>query len=165
MAIKFSRDTPGVTGFRKIDKILTRYEKSLQRKWLRKATRESVKHVRAEAELDAPVDSGDLSESLKVRAIKRTRTKIGHQVQTSEDNTVFSGDQYYGQFVEFGTKLRNRKSRTGSGASGFIKAGAFSFLRSALYNNAGRVRQIFVASILASIREARSKAGSFGRKK
>lgn len=73
------------------------------KKALRSAIRKGGKPMLAAIKARAPVDSGDLEESLKLKAIKRTRTGVGVTIGTSAYNSLFQGEQFYGAFQEFGT--------------------------------------------------------------
>lgn len=95
---------------------------------MRKATREAVKDiVRPEVLARVPSDSGFLESQIVVRAIKRSRGKIGYFVGFPDP--LFEGDTFYGGFIEFG--FTHDKSGV------FVEAD--SFLRAALYPNASRV--------------------------
>lgn len=91
-----------ITGVEEIDRKLSRFEQSVQKKAIRKATREASKVILEEAKTLVPVDTGALRKSLRVRSLKRSRVKQGHQVQTGEG--FFKGETFYGGFVEYGTK-------------------------------------------------------------
>jgi hypothetical protein len=94
---------------------------------MRKACREAVKQiVLPEVLAWIPSDSGFLESQIVVRAIKRSRGKIGFFVGFTEP--LFQGDTFYGGFIEFGF--------TGRGG---VQVEADSFLRRALYGNAERV--------------------------
>jgi hypothetical protein len=83
-----------VTGDKELDKLLRGLPLKVQKKVSRQATRKAAKDiVLPDAKSRVPVDTGDLEESLIVKAIKRNRTKFGHQVQTKDG--FYSGDQFY----------------------------------------------------------------------
>jgi len=83
------------------DKELQRKFKTLvgkvQKKIARKAIRAGAKIVLADAKNRAPVLSGKLKKSLKVKAIKRSRSTIGVLVQTGtrEKLNIPEGSKYY----------------------------------------------------------------------
>lgn len=91
---------------------------------MRKATHEAVKEIVLPAVLDLiPVDTGELEDAIKIRAIKRSRGKVGYYVGFADP--LFQGDSYYGGFIEFGfTHFGN------------VEVEADSYLRRALYPNA-----------------------------
>lgn len=91
-----------ITGVDEIDRKLSRFEQSVQKKAIRKATREAAKVILEDARQRVPVDTGALRKSLRVRSLKRSRVRQGHQVMTGEG--FFKGDTFYGGFVEYGTK-------------------------------------------------------------
>jgi len=63
----------------------------------------------------------------------------------------FVGDQFYGGFMEFGTKVRTTRSGAGRGA---IVPRKFEFLRPAIYDNQTQIRKLFVDAVKQFIREA-----------
>lgn len=71
---------------------------------LRKATREGAKVVKPVARSLAPVATGALKNSLKVKAFKRSRKWIGAKLTTNDKDNLFTGEQFYGAFLEYGTK-------------------------------------------------------------
>ena len=75
---------------------------------IRKASREALRPVAAAAKANAPRRSGALSKSIKVRAMARSRTRIGSRVTTSAGSNEFSGKTYYGGFQEYGWKSGRR---------------------------------------------------------
>lgn len=118
------------TGDKQLDKMFAALPEGMQKRGLRKATREVAKITRDVALDMVPERSGALARSLKVRARKRTR-KYPHTVATSviTGEELFSGEAYYGGFLEFGTV--ERKTKAGKSV-GRIEPGKFSFLRPAL---------------------------------
>ena len=118
---------------------------SLQKKALRKATREVAKLVLDTAKAYAPHRTGNLEASLRVRAMKRSRKNkhtVGNSVQTKEG--MFQGDEFYGGFLEFGTEERTTK--TGK-STGKIDDKEFWFLRPALYAFEELKRTVFTTTI------------------
>ena len=81
------------------DKAIIKAIKNLQRKDFSKATRAGSKIVKREAQASAPVLTGALKKAIKVRSLK-SKKATGHNIQF-----VFpGGGQFYGHFVEYGTK-------------------------------------------------------------
>ena len=142
------------TGIRELDRVLDKLEPKLRNQALRKATREVAKVSQSLAKQDAPHETGQLEQSLKVRTAKKKdlsralntsyrslRTIVGHTVET--------GEAFYAVMVEFGTRQR----RTRSGANrGRIPANTYSFLRPALWRFPDRKRRIFIHRIAEWIR-------------
>ena len=91
-----------VLGDQALERKLKRLVPKLQKKILRKAMRKAIRPVLAAAKEKVPVDTGALRDSLKIRAIKPRRGRFGVGVVTGKD--LFKGDQFYGAFVELGTK-------------------------------------------------------------
>jgi HK97 gp10 family phage protein len=142
-----------VTGDKALDKLLAGLPAKLQKKLSRQATRKAAKDiVLPEALARVPEDTGDLADSLKVQAIKRSRSKIGHMVATKDG--FYKGDQFYGGMVEFGTKERQHKSGKQVGA---IQPHKFAFLRPAIYDNEAQIKDLYVKDVRELINEAASK--------
>ncbi len=96
-----------ITGDDEVDFKLAGMLSRVQTKLVRKATREIAKPVRDSAKAWAPYETGELAGSIKVRALKRSRKNkdsVGARVITSDTDSLFSGETYYGAFQEFGTE-------------------------------------------------------------
>jgi len=147
-----------ITGDVELAKALAEFEPKVQKALTRKATRAAAKLVLESAKARVPVLTGELESSLKVRAMKKRKgqrrgKKFGHSVVTGEG--FFVGDQFYGGFLELGTKERYLKK---SGKSvGRIPAGEHDFLRPALYDNKVAIRAIFNRVMRQVVSEARMK--------
>jgi HK97 gp10 family phage protein len=74
------------------------------------ACREAIKIVQKEAQTLAPSKTGALRRSLKVRAIRRSRSRIGMRVTTSKTDNLYAGKTFYAAFQEFGWKTGSRKN-------------------------------------------------------
>lgn len=130
-----------ITGDRELDRKLKGMEGKFKKKLSRKATRKAAKEiVLPAAKANAPVGTGDLRKSLVVRTIKRSRSRIGHQVQTKDG--FFKGDQFYGAFHEFGT----------------ARMKARPFMRPAVYDNESRITSFYVAALKEAIYEEAATA-------
>lgn len=70
-----------ITGVKEIDSRLKTLEQRVQKKVLRQAMRSGMKLVLADAKARVPVLSGLIKENLKLRAMKRSRSKQGLLVQ------------------------------------------------------------------------------------
>ena len=91
-----------IVGLEELERAFLMLPAAVAKKAIRQNLRAGAKIVLAQAKENAPVDSGDLKRSLKVRAGKRSRNTISIRVATGKD--WFKGDTFYGAFVEFGTK-------------------------------------------------------------
>ena len=142
-----------ITGDKALDRKLAGLPDKLAKKLSKQATRKAAKEiVLPRAKADAPVDTGELEDSLTVRAVKRSRRRIGHMVTTRDG--MFQGDQFYGGFVEWGTHERQTKSGKSTGR---IQPNEFMFLRSALYDNEVRIKAEYVKDVNQLIDEAATK--------
>lgn len=96
------------------DKKLTAALKALplkfQKKVVRKALRDAAKIVLPVVRANTPIDTGNLKNSIRVKALKFSRRsgKFGVGVQTGIG--FYIGKQFYGAFQELGTrKMRGRR--------------------------------------------------------
>jgi len=126
-----------ITGNRLLDIKLAGMHARIQKKLARRASRAAVKEiVLPEAKRLVPTDTGALEASLKVRAIKRTKTRIGHTVQT-----VGLDKPRQAPSIEFGTERMT----------------ADPFLRRALYTNENAIRGKFIFELNRALIEERVK--------
>jgi HK97 gp10 family phage protein len=144
-------------GVIQIERKLSGLGEGMRKKALRPATRQ-VAHFTRNVAMDlAPHDTGQLEQAIKVRAAKRSRAAAKkHQVATNAitNENMFTGDEFYGGFMEFGTEGRV----TSSGANrGKIEENRFSFLRPALWFFPEKKRQIFIAALKQWIVAQRAK--------
>jgi HK97 gp10 family phage protein len=96
-----------VTGIKEIDRNLKTLEPKIQRKVLRQAMRSGMKLVMQEALMRVPVLTGLLKRNIKLRAMKRSRSRTGLLVQIRSDPGFVkpskAGVKYwYPAAVEFG---------------------------------------------------------------
>ena len=145
-----------MTGDKAIDKALLKIAGKQEtakhvNKFMRKATREAVKEiVMPKVKARVPVETGELESSLKVRALKRSRTRLGSGVTLKGGdapgefkNPLFSGDTFYGGFLEFGFKQRD---------GGFYPPD--QWLRIPLYTSEQQVKAKVITALKAWIRSA-----------
>lgn len=109
-----------LTGDKQLLKRLRELQPKLQKRGLTKAARLAMKPMHAKAKSSAPKESGTLRKSIKLRAMKRSRVRVGMHISTSE--SMFEGKTFYGAFQEFGwhvgkrdNKLRSRGKWSGIG--------------------------------------------------
>jgi len=98
----------GVTikGVDRLERTLAAFGPRVAKKLKRKAIRRAARILLDETKAQAPVDSGELEESLRLRAMaqfgrRRRKGVVGVSVQTSDK--LFAGDQFYAGFQELGT--------------------------------------------------------------
>lgn len=97
-----------ITGDAAADRALKEFATNAQRRIVRKATREGLRPVLTAAKANAPRKSGRLRKSIKLRAMKRSRTKVGARITTGTAGSDFQGKTYYGAFQEFGWRVGKR---------------------------------------------------------
>ena len=92
----------------RIVKMLTGMPAKIRNKILRRELRNAAKKLKPPARSATPVASGKLRRSVKVRAAKRSRKGIG--VLVGYNDKPYSGDTFYGAFLEWGYRWGKRKS-------------------------------------------------------
>lgn len=96
-----------ITGVAELDAKLATMTERHQNKLIRRAARVIAKDVRDSAQDHAPVQYGTLEDSIRVRAMRRSRKNkdvVGLRVITSDSDSLFAGETFYGGFQEYGTK-------------------------------------------------------------
>lgn len=88
----------------------------MPKKIFKKALRAGAKIVLAEAKKNAPVKTGALRKSLKVRAGRAGKNRVSMLVSTRRGD--FKGNEFYGAFQEFGWKAGKRKGKHGRAFAG-----------------------------------------------
>ena len=120
-----------VTGLKELDRKMRALEPAMQKKIIRKAARRAAKPVLDRARAFAPRRSGALERSLKIRALRRSRRRTAIGVQVSTDKGWFKGDEFYGAFVELGTKHIEAKK----------------YLRDARDQSRGAVKEVWIKEL------------------
>ena len=95
-----------IVGDKKLIRKFKTLEAKTQKKFVRKALRAAGKPVLAAAKQKVPVREGKLKKSLKLRAIKRSRTGVGVLIKTGnrEELGIKPGEKgFYPFSVEYGT--------------------------------------------------------------
>lgn len=96
-----------VKGADKIIRGLFEIEPRMARKVVRQSLRKGLNPIQRLAKSDAPVKTGLVKKSIKIRAVKRKKDRIAMKVTIGKDN--FVGKAFYGAFQEFGYKHGSRK--------------------------------------------------------
>ncbi len=101
-----------LTGDKSLNRKLARLAGKDAKKVVRKAIRPALKPVQQQARNNAKAfkQTGRLGKSIKIRAIKRSRARIGARVTTGDSTGDFTGNAYYGAFIEYGWKAGPRGS-------------------------------------------------------
>ena len=97
-----------VTGDKAVTRALNSLGSKKAREIHRKAMRKAARPVLEWARNIVPVVSGTYRQSLTIRALKKSRTKIGVVVTQREGQ--FKGKAFYGGFLEFGWRTGKRRS-------------------------------------------------------
>lgn len=95
--------TIALRGADELAKALEDIGPALEKKILARAMRDAAKPILEDAKRRAPVLSGQLRKSIKIRSMKRVgKGRVG--VIISTEKGFFKGETFYGAFHEFGTK-------------------------------------------------------------
>jgi HK97 gp10 family phage protein len=100
-------------GAKELSKLMTdlppKVEKKIARKGLRKGAKVTLEAVKQEA----PVDTAEMRNSLKVYSAKSKKGNVAVRVATSAKD--FTGDQFYSAFNVYGTKKQPPNDFIGRG--------------------------------------------------
>jgi len=91
-----------VYGGDEIRKLLTGLPLNVAKKALRTGIRNGAKIIAEEAKRLAPVDTGRVRDSIKVRAATKLRRKTAVGVRIIAGDGWFTGEAFYGYFWEYG---------------------------------------------------------------
>ena len=128
-------------GASELRKVLRRLPQNAQRRVLQSSLRQGANVIRDEAKALAPVATGKLAASIKVR-------KVGRSTGDSVHMVVTTGDAFWGNFLEFGTGRQPARP----------------FMRPALDATGGAALVKIGKAMGRGIeREARKLAGSFAK--
>lgn len=106
-----------VTGSEELNRKLAQLRGPQAKAAIRKASRAALRPVLAAAKANAPRRTGQLAGAIKLRALKRSRVRVGSQVTASGSNNQFQGKTYYGGFQEYGWRVGRRAQNTDVGAA------------------------------------------------
>jgi|SRR5579883_1267088 len=89
-----------IKGVKETLKMLKTLDAKVAKKVSRSAMRKGMKVIKNQVKENAPVDSGALKDSVKIKAGKRSRNKISIEVVIGDG--LGKGDTYYAAAVELG---------------------------------------------------------------
>jgi len=150
-----------LTGLAEMNAPFDAMTNAMQKKIGRKATREGAKAVLVRARTLVPVKSGKLRKGLRVRSLKRSRTRFGHKVATPtrEYLGIPAKDKhgkvpaYYPAVLEYGTKGGKRLESGGVSRPRVAK----SYLRRALHE--GRAEAVSVMQKVVAMESIAAASG------
>jgi hypothetical protein len=96
-----------MTGDKQVNRMLRQLSATQGKYVIRKAARTAIKVVVPAAKRYAPVESGLMRRAIRVRALERSRTRVGARITIGNQN--FKGKAFYGGFQEWGWKTGTRK--------------------------------------------------------
>lgn len=91
-----------LTGDKELNRKLAALKSTKAKQAIRKASRAALRPIHADAKSNAPKNRGDLRKGIKLRALKRSRSRIGAQVTSS---VAHGAPQEYGW--KAGRRTRN----------------------------------------------------------
>jgi HK97 gp10 family phage protein len=100
-----------LTGDLELNKKLAALTDKQAKEAIRKAARPALQGTLATARSLAPKRTGALGQSIRIRAITRSRTRVGARVTTNSSSSLFRGRTFYGAFQEYGWKTGSRKNQ------------------------------------------------------
>ena len=130
---------------------------------IRSAARPALKPTLDAARALCPVREGKLRRSIKIRAIRRSRTRVGMRVTTSKSDNAFTGKTYYGGFINWGWKVGKRRrislrrSRRDTGADTRKKIAGTRFMNRAAQRTRYTALRLYSRGIVAYIRTVTKK--------
>lgn len=98
-----------LTGSESLNRKLELLTSKQSKEAIRKAARPALAPTLAAAKANAPKKTGRLQRSIKIRSIKRSRSRVGARVTTAKSDNQFSGKTFYAAFQEWGWKTGARK--------------------------------------------------------
>lgn len=102
-------------------KALKQFPGKVQRKILVQESRKAAKtYLLGQAKNAVPKQTGALRKSIKVRALKRSRVRVGVRIGMAEKD--FTGETFYGSFLEYGWRVGKRSAEQLRAQSFFSKA-------------------------------------------
>ena len=144
-----------IEGAKEIEKALKQLTKAQGRAAIRKGCRAGAKITQRAAKQIAPRKTGLLAKSIKVRAIKRSRTKVGVMVTTGSSSNLFTGKTFYGAFQEWGWKVGKRPGKGSPDARRKVQ-GKF-FLKKAANSTSGEVGRVASETMRTEIEKTIAK--------
>lgn len=144
-----------VDGIKPLLKKLKSFPAKIEKKILRQALRAGGKIFQQQAKANAPVKSGLTKRSLKVRSMKRSRTRVGIRVATSAKD--YTGDTFYASFVEYGHKLGRRPGRGSKNKDTRRTIEGKHFIRSAYESKKDQALNVIKQQLRIGIAEENSK--------
>lgn len=155
-----------LTGVEELDQKFAALPLKVQKKILRGPLRQAAKMIQATAKIDAPVKSGVLAKSLRVRAGKRSRrtaNRVSVVVITAKG--WFKGPAFYAPFVLWGHGIGKRPRGGKSRWRRLLRIGdgrkrvkANNFLRRATDETGSAAQAVALGGIRLAIIQAASES-------
>lgn len=98
-----------LTGSETLNRKLLELTSTQAKAAIRSAARPALQTTLQAARALCPARDGKLRKSIKIRAIRRSRSRVGMRLSTSKSDNAFSGKTFYGGFIEWGRKVGKRR--------------------------------------------------------
>jgi HK97 gp10 family phage protein len=164
--------TIGVVGGRELQRALQQLESKTRARFARQGMRKGMKLVLAEARAKAPVRTGRLKKSLRIKAAKR-RKKATISIRLAAGEGDFKGDTFYGSFLEYGYHATPRYPLQAFGEKIWVSGKRGStptkwmpprpFMRPALDNQGPKAIEVAAAEIWRLMAGYASKVAAKGK--
>jgi hypothetical protein len=106
--------TVTLTGSESLNRKLLELTSTQAKAAIRSAARPALQPTLQAARSLCPARDGKLRKSIKIRAIRRSRTRVGMRLTTGKSDNAFSGKTFYGGFIEWGWKTGTRSKEAGA---------------------------------------------------
>lgn len=106
--------TVTLTGSDRLNRKLLELTSTQAKAAIRSAARPALQPTLQAARALCPARNGKLRRSIKIRAIRRSRTRVGMRLTTSGSDSAFTGKTFYGGFIEWGWKTGTRSKEAGA---------------------------------------------------
>lgn len=153
-----------IEGATKLRKKLFALGPRIAKKVLRESIRPAAKLIQADAKSNVAVDTGALRKSIKVRALKRSRSRVGMTVTTNSTDNMFKGKTFYGGFLEYGhrhgkrtNEIKRAQKKKAPAADLRPLVPARPFMKPAFDSNRDRAGQMIIANIRAGVEREASR--------
>ncbi len=113
-----------VTGSEVINERLAKLTNKEAKDAIRKASRTALRPLLERCKSTCPVKSGKMRQSIKLRAMKRSRKSVGSTVTVANKEKAYTGKEFYASFIIFGRKTGRRVRNKDLGIQRFQRRNA-----------------------------------------
>lgn len=147
-----------LTGDKKVNRMLREISGTQGKSVIRKAARAGIKVVLPAAKRYAPSRTGLLRRNIKVRTLRRSRTRVGARITIGAES--FQGKTFYGAFQEWGWRVGKRQGLTKAALATRPKVPGKFFLKRAADSKRNSALIVYHAAIKRGVEEIARKNGA-----